>query len=139
MSNEQKKSGRAAGRIAVKTYVPKTYAEHPEGPKLNELNVTETFSGDIEGDGEVRFLQAERRDGSASFCGIERVIGTLAGRKGSFLLQDEGTLANNLVSGRWFVVPGSGTGELRGLRGEGSFSAQLGQHASWTLDWRIED
>jgi hypothetical protein len=80
--------------------------------------VTETFSGDIEGKGVVHFLQAVRKDGSASFVGIERVTGSLEGRTGSFLLQDAGTLEGNTVKGGWFVVPGSGTGELSGLRGE---------------------
>jgi Protein of unknown function (DUF3224) len=40
----------------------------------------------------VRFLQAQRQDGSASFVGIERVSGRIADRAGTFLLQDAGTL-----------------------------------------------
>jgi len=53
------------------------------------------------------------------------------------VLQDAGTLAGTVVKGNWFVVPGSGTGELVGLRGEGGFTAELGQHASITLDYRF--
>ncbi|MFT3766861.1 MAG: DUF3224 domain-containing protein [Minicystis sp.] len=130
--------GRAEGTIAVKTYEPKPYDAPADGPALNEIHVTETFAGAIEGEGAVRFLQAARKDGSASFCGIERVIGTLAGRRGSFLLQDEGTLTGSRVEGRWFVIPGSGTGDLSELRGEGTFSAELGQHAHYVLDYRFE-
>lgn len=129
---------RATGRIEVKTYEPKAYEEPSEGPQLVEIHVSETFVGDIEGDGVARFLQAMRPDGSASFVGLERVTGSIAGRRGSFLLQDAGTLQDNTVSGEWFVVPGSGTGELAGLRGEGGFTAQLGQHASITLDYWFE-
>jgi hypothetical protein len=103
-----------------------------------EIHVAEEFSGDIAGSGAVRFLQASRADGSASFCGIERVVGTLDGRAGSFLLQDSGTLQGNQVSGNWFVVPGSGSGQLAGLRGEGGFDAQLGQNATWTLAYWFE-
>jgi len=62
-------------------------------------------------------------------------MGSIAGRKGSFLLQDAGTLEGNTVSGQWFVIPGSGTGELGGLRGEGSFTAALGEGADLTLDY----
>jgi hypothetical protein len=129
---------KANGKIEVKTYEPVTYDEPKEGPKLNEIHVTEAFTGDVQGEGKVRFLQAQRLDGSASYCGIERVIGALAGRTGSFLLQDEGTLQGSKVQGTWFVIPGSGTGDLRGLRGEGGFEAELGQHASWTLDYWFE-
>jgi Protein of unknown function (DUF3224) len=128
----------ASGRIDVKTYEPQPYDQLDEGPDLVEIHVTETFSGDIEGEGIVRFLQAIRADGSASFVGIERVTGSIAKRRGSFLLQDAGTLEGNLVKGDWFVIPGSGTGELAGLRGEGGFEAELGQHASITLDYWFE-
>ena len=128
----------ATGRIDVKTYEPQRYEEVDQGPNLVEIHVTETFSGDIEGEGVVRFLQAVRKDGSASFVGIERVTGSLAGRTGSFLLQDAGTLEGTTVMGEWFVIPGSGTGDLSGLRGEGGFTAELGQHASITLDYWFE-
>jgi hypothetical protein len=128
----------ATGRIDVKTYEPQPYEEADDGPNLIEIHVSETFSGDIEGEGVARFLQAVRKDESASFVGIERVTGSVAGRSGSFLLQDAGTLEGNTVNGDWFVIPGSGTGELSGLRGEGGFTAELGQHASITLDYWFE-
>jgi hypothetical protein len=128
----------ATGRIDVKTYEPQPYEEVDGGPNLVEIHVTETFSGDIEGEGVVRFLQAVRDDGSASFVGIERVTGSIAGRPGSFLLQDAGTLEGSTVKGDWFVIPGSGTGELAGLRGEGGFEAELGEHAAITLDYWFE-
>jgi hypothetical protein len=128
----------ATGRIDVKTYEPQAYEEIDDGPNLVEIHVRETFSGDIEGEGVVRFLQAVRKDGSASFVGIERMTGRVEGRTGSFLLQDAGTLEGTTVKGEWFVIPGSGTGELRGLRGEGGFTAELGQHASIGLDYWFE-
>jgi Protein of unknown function (DUF3224) len=129
----------ATGRIEVKTWDESPYNEVEGGPKLVRVAVTETFSGDIEGDGEVTFLQVVRPDGSASFVGVERVAGRVGGRSGSFVLQDQGTLEGGIVKGSWFVVPGSGTGELRGLQGEGGFEAQLGQHASITLDYSFAD
>ncbi len=110
----------------------------PAGPTLNPVHVTESFTGDLVGEGTVKFLQAQRADGSASFCGIERVTGMLARKKFSFLLHDEGTHALDQVQGRWFVLPGSGTDELAGLRGEGTFEAKLGAHSSFTLDYRFE-
>jgi hypothetical protein len=129
---------KATGRIEVQTYEPQAYEEPENGPQLVEIHVTEKFSGDIEGQGVVRFLQAIRGDGSASFVGIERVTGRIGDRNGSFLLQDAGTLEGSTVSGEWFVIPGSGTGELAGLRGEGGFEAELGQHALITLDYWFE-
>jgi hypothetical protein len=72
---------------------------------------------------------------AASFVGIERVGGRGGNRSGTFVLQDKGTLAGTTVSGTWFVVPGSGTGEFEGLRGVGGFVAQLGERAEITLDY----
>ena len=126
---------RANAVITVHKYEPASYEEQAEGPALTRIHVEEGFSGDISGDGVVEFLQAARADGSASFVGIERVTGTLAGREGSFLLQDAGSVEGNVVSGEWFVIPGSGTGELAGLRGEGGFRANLGEGAQVHLDY----
>lgn len=128
----------AKGKIEVKTYEPVPYDETKDGPNLNELHITETFTGDVQGEGAARMLQAQHKDGSASFCAIERVTGTLDGRKGTFLLQDEGSLTGTKVKGRWFVIPGSGTGDLAGLRGDGTFEAELGQHASYLIDYWFE-
>jgi hypothetical protein len=128
----------ADARITVHKYEPVPYDEPEDGPVLNRIHAEESFSGDITGDGVVEFLQAARADGTASFVGIERVTGSIAGKAGSFLLQDQGTVADGLVSGEWFVVPGSGTGELAGLRGTGGFSAKLGEGATVTLDYWFE-
>jgi hypothetical protein len=53
--------------------------------------------------------------------------------------QDAGTVVGSTVSGEWFVVPGSGTGDLTGLRGDGGFTAQLGENAEIHLDYWFEE
>jgi hypothetical protein len=128
----------ATGTITVRTYEPTPYDQPPEGPVLSRIHVEEEFSGDIEGTGVVEFLQAQVSEDAASFVGLERVSGSVGGRSGTFLLQDRGTLRGTTVSGDWFVVPGSCTGELAGLRGEGGFTAELGQGADITLDYWFE-
>jgi hypothetical protein len=128
----------ATGKINVKTYEPTPYDQPSDGPELTRIHVVEDFSGDIEGEGVATFLQTTRGQGEASFVGVERVTGAIAGRSGTFVLQDQGTLKGSIVSGDWFVVPGSGTGELIGLRGEGGFEAQLGQGADVRLEYWFE-
>jgi hypothetical protein len=129
---------RADAVITVHKYEPSAYDERAEGPALTRIHVEESFSGDITADGVVEFLQAARADGSASFVGIERVAGEIGGRRGTFLLQDAGTVQGNIVSGDWFVIAGSGTGDLTGLRGEGGFRANLGEGAQVHLDYWFE-
>jgi len=129
---------RASAVITVRKYEPAAYDQPAEGPALTRIHVEESFAGDISGAGVVEFLQAARADGSASFVGIERVTGSVGGRAGTFLLQDAGTVRDNIVSGDWFVIPGSGTGQLAGLRGEGGFRANLGENAQVHLDYWFE-
>jgi hypothetical protein len=69
---------RAEAVIAVNKYEPVVYDEPAEGPVLTRIHAEESFSGGIAGD-VVEFLQAARADGSASFVGIDRVTGTIAG------------------------------------------------------------
>ena len=128
----------AQATISVQKYEPMAYDEHKPGPTLARIHVEETFAGDITGSGVVEFLQAGRADGTASFVGIERVTGSVGGKSGSFLLQDQGTVADGIVAGQWFVIPGSGTDGLAGLRGTGGFRANLGESAAVELDYWFE-
>lgn len=129
---------RANATTNVFSYQPVAYDEPAEGPALGKIHLEESFSGDIEASGVVEFLQSTNADGSANFVGIERVDGTLAGRRGTFLLQNAGTVSGNVVSADWFVIPGSGTGELSGLRGTGGLRANLGQGGTVRLDYWYE-
>src|SRR6516162_4228435 len=99
-ASDQGKS-RANATITVHTYEPAAYDEQGQGPTLSRIHVEESFSGDISGDGVVEFMQAARADGTASFVGIERVTGTIGQRQGTFLLQDAGTVQDNIISGDW--------------------------------------
>jgi len=128
----------ARGSTEVRVFTPVTYDEPEDGPRLNEIELVETFTGDIEGEGVARVLQAQWPDGSACYTTIERLVGTVAGRKGSFLLQVHGTVRGKQNDGAWVVVAGSGTGDLEGLRGEGGFQAQHGKQGAWTLNYWFE-
>jgi hypothetical protein len=129
----------ARGSIEVRGWNPAPFGEVEGATSLVQIDVAEIFHGDIEGEGTARLLQALRSDGTASFVGLERVTATLAGKSGTFVFQDSGSLdASQRVDGTWFVVPGSGTGELAGLRGEGSFTAELGQNAVIALSYWFE-
>jgi hypothetical protein len=129
----------ARARIAVAVWQPEPFDEPAEGPKLVKVHVEESFEGDISASGVATFLQVLQPDGSGSFCGLERVSGSIDGRAGTVVLEDAGTLtADGSVSGTWSVVPGSGTADLTGLRGNGGFSAALGQNADVELTYWFE-
>lgn len=92
-------------------------------PKMTRVSAVLNYQGDIEGEGRVEYLMVYRGDGSASFLGLERVHGGLAGYTGSFVLQHAGTFENGTAKSAFSVVPGSGTGKLADLRGHGEYAA----------------
>lgn len=131
----------ARARAATKITVQKSETEpfdHTPSPLLAELRLRETFSGDIEGESTVRALQVVRDDRSASMVSVQRFRGKLAGRSGTFVLQGTEVVANGRIKASWFVVPGSATGELSGLRGEGGFEGAFGQGSVGTLSYWFE-
>jgi len=103
-----------------------------------EVCLTETFTGDIEGESPVRALQVQRDDKSACLVSMQRVSGKVGGRQGTFVLQGAETVENGKIKARWSVVPGSGTGGLSGLRGEGGFEGEFGKGSDGTLDYWFE-
>ncbi|MHB8814393.1 MAG: DUF3224 domain-containing protein [Steroidobacteraceae bacterium] len=125
---------RAVATIVVHTSEAKPFDESAS-PALMEIHITETFSGDIEGESTVRALEVLRDDESASMISLQRVRGKLGGRQGTFVLQGSETVENGRIRATWFVVPGSGTGDLVGLRGEGGFEGSFGKGSEGTLGY----
>jgi hypothetical protein len=128
----------AKATFDIKSWDEKTYNEIEGAPKLTRASVTKSYQGDIEGEGKVEYLMMYRTAGSASFMGLERVTGSIGGRSGSFVLQHTGTFEGGVAKVILSVVPGSGTGDLRGLSGEGKFSVGHQPPYSMTLDYGFE-
>jgi hypothetical protein len=127
----------AQARFAIKSWDEKPYSEGADLPKLTRASVTKTFTGDLEGEGVVEYLMMYRSDGSAAFVGLERVVGQIDGKAGTFILQRSGAFENGLAKESYSVVDGSATGELRGLRGEGSSAVGHDLEHPFTLDYEM--
>ena len=129
--------GRAEAKITVQSSEAKPY-DQTASPALMEIRLSETFTGDIDGESTVRALQVLRHDQSATLVSMQRFRGKLGGRQGTFVLQGSEIIENGKIKATWFVVPGSGTGELSGLRGEGGFEGNFGKGSDGTLDYWFE-
>jgi hypothetical protein len=70
----------ANSRFTIKSWDEKPYGEGQDLPKLTRAAVTKTFTGDIAGEGHVEYLMMYSSDGSATFVGLERVVGHVAGK-----------------------------------------------------------
>ena len=127
----------ALSKITVHSSDAKPY-DQSVNPALMEIRISETFSGDLEGESTVHALQVQRNDKSASMVSLQRFNGTLGGRHCTFVLLGSETVENGMIKATWFVVPGSGTDELSGLRGEGGFAGSFGKGSDGTLDYWFE-
>jgi len=128
----------ANSRFAIKNWDEKPYSEGPDLPKLTRAAVTKTFTGDIAGEGHVEYLMMYRSDSSAAFVGLERIVGQIAGKAGSFVLQRTGVFENGTATESYSVIPGSGTGELRSLRGAGTSAVGHGMEHPFALNYELD-
>ena len=94
---------------ATATFKVKSWDEKPynESPKMTRASVQYEYHGDVEGDALSESLMIYGEDASASYVTLERIVGTLAGKAGSFVLQGSGTYSSTAGEAKWtaFVVP----------------------------------
>jgi hypothetical protein len=128
---------RAKAKIIVQNSEATPYDETPS-PALVEIRLSETFTGDLDGESPVRALQVLRDNRSAWLVSVQRFHGKLGGRQGTFVLQGSETVENGKIKATWFVTPGSGTSDLSGLRGEGGFEGDFGKGSDGWLDYWFE-
>lgn len=100
--------------------------------KLTEALVGKEYSGDIEATSTTKWLMAYAPDQTATFIGLERIRGTIAGKHGSLVLQHVGTFANGSADASLTVV--SGTNELKSASGDGVFKADPAGTVTLQLD-----
>jgi hypothetical protein len=127
----------ANARFTIKSWDEKVCREDQDLPKLTLASVTKVYSGDIRGEGQGEYLMMYRSDGSATFVGLERVVGGIAGKSGSFVLQRQGVFEGGQAKESYSVIFGSGTGELAGLVGEGRSAVGHGMEQPFMLDYEL--
>ncbi|GAA0361167.1 DUF3224 domain-containing protein [Bowmanella denitrificans] len=119
----------ARGEFEVRVQQMPSYAQGKDGVSLGRLSIDKTFSGDIDGISKGEMLSAKSANkSSAGYVAIEQVSATLAGRRGSFVLQHFGTMRGPSQHLLLEVVPDSATGELAGLSGSMTIRIDSGRH-----------
>ena len=115
------------------------YDEMSEAPTLSRVSVKKTFDGELKGESTAQLLMCSSEDGSAGYTVLERVVGELGGRKGSFVMIHGGTHTPQETSrALGFIMPNSGTGELKGITGTVEFKSDE-NGKSIILDFDVAD
>jgi hypothetical protein len=127
---------RATGPFDVKLS-PQTAYNTDATALLGRMSIDKQFHGELEATSKGEMLTAGSSiQGSAGYVAVERVTGTLKGKRGSFALQHMGTMTRGTPSLTISVVPDSGTGELEGLKGTMSIDISNGKH-SYVLEYTL--
>lgn len=130
--------------VTAKSWDESRIAEADAGRAVARVTFATSYAGDIEGESTNCLLicyvggdpdKPETLVGP--YLGYEQVTGTLAGRSGTFVLEARGEHSGGVARTDVRVVPESGTGELGGLRGEGSYAAGSMEY-TLTLDYELE-
>lgn len=112
--------------------------ESTDEAKLSRAIIKKAFHGDLEGTSTATALFCQSADGSGGgYMAQERVEGSLSGKSGSFVIQHGGIKTATVQNSFGNIIPGTGTGELKGLRGE-AVIAHDEQGAKLTLDYDFE-
>ena len=128
---------RATGPFDVKLNPLAAYDTTP-GSTLGRFSLDKQYHGDLEATATGEMLTAGTSvKNSAGYVAIERVTGTLSGRRGGFVLQHSGTMNRGAPQLTVSVVPDSGTDQLVGLMGSlAIIIAPDGKH-SYDFDYTL--
>jgi hypothetical protein len=91
--------------------------EQTDGPSVSRGTVQRRFEGDLAGESTADVLIARGAPDRLGYVATDRFTGRVGDRTGSFLFQHGGTIDRGQLTPFGYVVPGSGTGELAGIRG----------------------
>ena len=109
----------------------------PPTDGIARFSIDKQIHGDLEASSKGEMFSAgDPKTGMAGYVAIEVVTGTLAGKRGSFVLQQSATMD---ASGRKLsvtITPGSGSGELKGISGTFNIQIANGQH-SYDLEYML--
>lgn len=118
-----------SGEFTVQLKPIDGYAKGVEGINLGRMSIDKQFSGAVDASSKGEMLSAmTATQGSAGYVAIEQVIGTVEGKKGSFVLQHFGTMNKGKDHLILEVVPDSGAGGLVGISGSMKIHMKDGMH-----------
>jgi len=94
------------------------FDDSDDGAARGRMSLDKQYHGDLEAASKGEMLSAMTgTQGSAGYVAIEKVVGTLGARRGTFVLQHFATMTRGAPRLEIIVVPDSGTGDLAGLAG----------------------
>ena len=127
---------------ATAAFTNDRYEEEPYGEgdevERSRVHIARTFTGDLEGTATAEILIA-KSGGGGGYTGQDLITGTLGGKSGSFVIQHGGIMGPEGISNSGTIVPGTGSGELAGITGEGTLLADEEGNHTLTLEYELPE
>ena len=128
----------AKGEFEVKR-IPQEELDIGEGATVGHSRFDKRFHGPLDATSVVHMLAVMSPvPGSGAYVAMERIEGTLDGRRGSFFAQHNGVMDRGKPTLDLTVVPDTGTGDLTGLHGRIAIDIVDGKH-SYTFDYDFRE
>ncbi len=128
----------AKGEFEV-TRIPQQELDIGGDASVGHSRFDKRFHGPLDATSVVHMLAVmASTPGSGAYVAIERIAGTLEGRRGSFYAQHNGVMDRGKPSLDLTVVPDTGTDDLAGLRGRIAIDIVDGKHY-YTFDYDFID
>jgi hypothetical protein len=127
----------ARGEFDVKITPQKADNPDAEAGGFARIALDKRYHGALEGAGNGEMLAAGDGSKSGAYVALEKVSGSLGGRKGSFALLHSAMLVDG-VPHDWniHIVPDSGMDQLTGIAGQLRISIVAGKH-HYELDYTL--
>jgi hypothetical protein len=126
----------AKGEFEVKR-IPQEELDIGGGASVGHSRFDKRFHGPLDASSVVHMLAVMSQiPDSGAYVAIERIEGTLDGRRGSFFAQHNGVMDRGQPSLDLTVVPDTGTDALAGLRGRIAIDIIDGKH-HYTFDYEL--
>ena len=134
---------RTSGTFSVATFEPTDVTVEPAITTALPIGVArmeKVYDGDVRGRSATLFTAAfDQASGHGTYLAMEAFEGSLDGREGTFAYVHSATTSGADRSHEFFlVVPGSGTGELAGIRGGGSMVVDADGTHRVMFDYELE-
>jgi hypothetical protein len=132
------------GTQAIATYentagTETAYDEPADGASLFRATVGRRFQGALTGESAAEVLNCRSATDRIGYVATDRFTGRLGDRSGSFVFQHGGPIERGVLRSFGYVVPGSGTGDLRGLHGDITIAVTPSGEHTLTIDYDFEE
>jgi len=135
------KGMKAKASYEVKKWKEETYQQISSSMKMTRASVEFALHGDPAGIAAVEYVMFyksfdpnDQHKSSASYVSLMRFDGKVSGKSGSFAMQDQGSYEAGAAKSTLKVIEGSGTGELKAIRGNATYLADQ-KGATFELDY----